>query len=62
MKLYQKIKLKTGEYAYIVEIYEDGVAYEADICGSDGKTRTDTIKQSDIAFVIEEIERPIKTA
>jgi len=59
MKLYQKIKLKNGEYAHIVEIYEDGVAYEADIYSTDGKTRTDTIKHSDIASVIVEVERPI---
>ena len=59
MKLYQKIKLKSGEYAHIIEIYEDGTAYEADIYDKNGKTRTDTIKQSDIAFIIEEVEKPV---
>jgi len=58
MELYQKIKLKSGEYAHIVEIYEDGIAYEADIYSKDGKTRTDTIKHSDIAAIIVEVEKP----
>ena len=59
MKLYQKIRLKSGEYAHIVEIYKDGEAYEADIYGKDGDTRTDTIKQSDIASLIVEVEQPL---
>lgn len=58
MKLYQKIKLKSGEYAHIVEIYKNGEAYEADIHGKDGTTRTDTIKPSDIASIIIEVEEP----
>jgi len=57
--MYQKIKLKNGEYAHIVEIYEDGIAYEADIYSSDGKTRTDTVKQSEIAAIIVETEQPL---
>jgi len=59
MAMYQKIKLKSGEYAHIVEIYEDGIAYEADIYSKDGKTRTDTIKHSDIAAIIVEVEKPL---
>jgi hypothetical protein len=59
MKMFQKIKLKTGEFAHIVEIYEDGVAYEADIYSTCGKTRTDTIKHTDIESLIKEIEEPI---
>ena len=59
MKIYQKIKLRSGEYAHIVEIYEDGVAYEADIYGKDGKIRTDTIRHKDIVAIIEEVERPV---
>ena len=60
MKLYQKVKLKSGEYAHIVEIYKDGEAYEADIYSKDGLTRTDTIKPSDIARLIVEVEQPFK--
>jgi hypothetical protein len=59
MAKYQKIKLKSGEYAHIVEVYEDGVAYEADIYSLEGKTRTDTIKHSDIASLVVEVEKPI---
>jgi hypothetical protein len=59
MAMFQKIKLKSGEFAHIVEIYEDGVAYEADIYSRDGKTRTDTIKHSDIEAMIVEVEKPL---
>lgn len=31
IKEYDKVLLKTGEIAYIVEIWEQGIAYEADI-------------------------------
>lgn len=48
--MYDKVKLISGEIAYIVEIYEQGVAYEADIEKSEG-TKTDTIKHSDIEYV-----------
>lgn len=48
--IYDKVKLKTGEIAHIVEIYEQGAAYEADI-EKDGDTETDTIKHSDIDYV-----------
>ena len=33
--IFDKVLLKNGETAYIVEIYEQGVAYEADIDKSD---------------------------
>jgi hypothetical protein len=59
MELYQKIKLKTGEYAHIVEIYDNGAAYEADIYSDDGKMITETIKHSDIESIIVEVEEPI---
>jgi len=59
MAMYQKVKLKSGEYAHIVEVYEDGVAYEADIYSDDGKTRTDTIQHSDIFSIIIEVEKPV---
>ena len=51
--MFDKVLLKSGETAYIVEIYEQGVAYEADIDKSDGTTETDTIKHGDIVKVIE---------
>ena len=52
IKMFDKILLKTGEIAYIVEIYEQGVAYETDIDKSDGSIETDTIKHSDIVRVL----------
>lgn len=36
VSLYDKVLLTTGETAYIVEIYEPGNAYEADIDRKDG--------------------------
>lgn len=50
IEMYDKVKLKSGETAYIVEVYEQGVAYEADIEKAEG-TETDTIKQQDIEYV-----------
>ena len=47
IKLYDVVKLKDGRIARIVEIYEQGKAYEADI-ESDGDYITDTIYQKDI--------------
>ena len=52
ISLYDKVILKTGEAAYIVEIYEQGIAYEADIYRKDGTVDTDTIKQEDIEEVL----------
>lgn len=54
-KLYDKVILKTGETAHIVEIYESGVAYEADIDKDVGEyieTVTETIKQDDIERIV----------
>lgn len=47
IQLYDKVKLKDGRNATIVEIYEQGIAYEADIEQDDDYV-TDTIKQEDI--------------
>jgi hypothetical protein len=54
IKLYDKVKLKSGQTAHIVEIYEEGVAYEADIGLGDGEYTTDTIKHGDIEYVIDD--------
>ena len=45
--IYDKVKLKDGRNATIVEVYEQGIAYEADI-ESDDEYITDTIKHDDI--------------
>lgn len=42
-KMFDKVLLKTGETAYIVEIYDGGKAYETDIDKQDGKNVTDTV-------------------
>ena len=53
IKLYDRVLLKTGETASIVEIYEQGKAYEADIDKEDGDIEPDTIFQEDIVKVID---------
>ncbi len=51
IELYNRVKLKDGRKAVIVEIYEPGKAYEADI-EQDGDYVTDTVKQEDILAVL----------
>ena len=51
ISLYDKVTLKDGRLATIVEIYKQGEAYEADI--EDGKECiTDTIKHEDILNIL----------
>ena len=52
IEMFDKVLLKTGETAYIIEIYEQGVAYEADIDRADGTIETDTIQCTDIEKVL----------
>ncbi len=47
IKQYDKVLLKSGEYAYIVEIFDGGKAYLADIDKKTG-TETDWLKPEDI--------------
>ena len=53
IKEFDKVLLKTGETAYIVEIYEQGVAYEADVDKADGNTETETISHTDIERILQ---------
>lgn len=50
--MYDKVLLKDGREAYIVEIYGDSGDYEADIDMPDGSIETDTINIIDIIKVI----------
>ena len=59
IEMFDKVLLKTGETAYIVEIYEQGVAYEADIDRADSTIETDTIKHADIKKVLKGFESTI---
>ena len=47
---YDKVILKDGDYAYIVEIFEDGKAFLADIDRKDG-TETDWLKPEDMKIL-----------
>ncbi len=48
---YDKVILKDGDYACIVEIFEDGKAFLADI-DRKGGTETDWLKPEDIEKVV----------
>lgn len=58
IKMFDTVRLKDGRKATIVEIYEQGKAYEADILVDDtGKYleyETDTIRQDEIIEVIKD--------
>ena len=59
IKQYDHIKLKSGKHAVIVEIWEQGVSYEADIEVEPGHFETETIKHEDIKSVFVEVEQLI---
>lgn len=56
IKMYDKVELKNGKQATIVDIYKQGEAYEADILIDDAgeypEYETDTIKHEDIKRII----------
>jgi hypothetical protein len=58
VEIYQKIRLKDGRFGHIVEIFNDGEAYMADIAMPDGEFETETIFPKDIKSVLVEVERP----
>ena len=60
IELFDKVRLKSGKSAHIVEVYEQGVAYEADVAADGGEYSTDTIQHSDILYVY--AEKPEKSA
>ena len=58
---FDKVKLKTGEIARIVEVYESGVAYEAEVYRPDGvfSITVDVVKHGDISSVFKETEHQL---
>ena len=60
IKQYDHIKLKSGKHAVIVEIWEQGVSYEADIETAPDVFKTETIKHTDIESVFVEVETPLE--
>lgn len=59
IRQYDHIKLKSGKHAAIVEIWEQGVSYEADVEVEPREYETETIKHSDIESVFVEVETPL---
>lgn len=52
VEMYDKVLLKNGCTAYIVDAYGDSGDYEADIDMPDGIIKTDTINIFDIGKII----------
>lgn len=56
IKMYDKVELKNGKQATVVDIYKQGEAYEVDILiddtGEYPEYETDTIKHEDIKKII----------
>ena len=52
LEVFDKVLLKTGEEAYIVEVFKKGEAYLADIDKKDGWTDTDYVFPDDIERVL----------
>ena len=59
IKQYDHVVLKSGKHAVIVEIWEQGVSYEADIEIGDGDYETETIKHTDIKSIF--VEMPLSS-
>lgn len=51
-EMYDRVRLKNGLLACIVEVYEKDVAYGADIELGDGEYDTDTIFEADIVEIV----------
>ncbi|MDR0819826.1 MAG: hypothetical protein LBN43_09695 [Oscillospiraceae bacterium] len=58
LEIFQKIRLKSGKTAHVVEIFNNGEAYLADVNISDGEYATETIYPEDIQSVIIEVDKP----
>lgn len=59
IKQYDKVKLKDGHFAVIVEVLEPQKAYIADVELSEGDYTTETVLYSEISSIIIEVERPL---
>ena len=57
---YDHVRLKSGKRAVIVEIWEQGVAYEADIEVASDEYETETIAHADIESMFVEVEVPME--
>ena len=57
-----KVKLVTGEIAIISEVFENDVAYIAEVFIKKGGISIKQISQKDIISVFEEIEHPLSVS
>ena len=72
LEIYQVVRLRDGNEATILEIFNDGEAYEADVVirqadikadpPEHGKYELRTIYPSDIKSIFERVEMPFVTA
>ena len=59
IKQYDKVKLKSGKYAIVVEVLEPQKAFIVDVEVSEGDYETETVLISDVAALMVEVEQPI---
>ena len=59
---YDKIKLKTGKTARIVDILEIGVMYLAEIYEQGKRIAVEHVEHSNIESVFKEVEYPLQNA
>jgi hypothetical protein len=59
VKLFDKVKLKSGNFAHIVDILEPRAAYIAEVILPNGDYETEEIRHGDIAALIVEVEQPL---
>ncbi len=52
IKEFDKVLLKTGDTAYIVDVLKAGVAYVVDVDKIDGDIETTIVEQNDIEKVL----------
>ena len=59
---YDKVKLRSGEIARIVEVLEHGKMYIGEIIKANRKVDIDHILHEDIVSIFSEIETPLSVA
>ncbi|MCL2421050.1 MAG: hypothetical protein FWD03_04265 [Defluviitaleaceae bacterium] len=56
LEMYQRVRLKNGKTAHIIEIFNSGEAYMVDINIGGGEYSQETVYPNDIKSVVVEVE------
>lgn len=62
LQMFQRVRLKNGKTAHIIEIFNNGEAYMVDIGLGDGEFEQKTVYPKDIKNIVVEIEQPFVVA